>query len=288
LASGLKTLEDVESRLSSSIAEIRKQFPDISNYKYSVDNPIAISLGLSISERSGIGDDGYISGKDIVINSDITYLERKNFSLFHEISHYLISIDDEITSFLMDFHAGKDKEYQRYIESLCNLGAGEYLAPIDRIRRQIDGKKFAITLLKELDAIFPASKPAVIFQLARAASHKCTFVVIDRGSPPKTLDQQFDKLQGVPVSRDQYYILYSAVSKRNKYRPGRYTTIPKHHILRNAFEEQSFLSGRDFIPYKSGNQNHKCDCEAMYYHGRVFGLFNLERPPDDHLQPKLF
>jgi len=288
LTSELKTLEDVESRLSSSIAEIRKQFLDISNYKYSNDNPIAISLGLTISEQSGIGDDSYISGTKIVINRDITYLERRNFSLFHEISHYLISTDDEITSFLMEFHAGKEKEYQRYVESLCNLGAGEFLAPIDRIREQISGKKFSITLLKELDEIFPASKPAIIFQLARAASHKCTLVVIDRGLLSQVSGQQLDRFQDIPATRDQYYILYSATSKRNKYRPGRYTIIPKDHLLRNAFEDQSFLTGRDFIPYKSGNQNHKCDCEAMYYRGRVFGLFNLERPLYCHLQPKLF
>ena len=288
MSRGIATFDDVGKRLSSSIAEIRESFPDSSNYTYSTNNPIARSLGLIVSEQAGIGDDGYISDNEIVINRDITYLERKNFSLFHEISHHLISTDDEIISFLMEFHAGKEEEYKRYIESLCNLGAGEFLAPIDKIREQITGKKFSIILLKELEGIFPASKPAIIFQLARAASHKCTLVVIDWGSPPQTLGQQFDNMLSVPVSRDQYFILYSATSKRNKYRPGRYTIVPKHHILRNAFDEQSFITGRDFIPYKSENQNHKCDCEAMYYHGKVFGLFYLERPSYDHLQPKLF
>ncbi len=188
----------------------------------------------------------------------------------------------------MEFHAGKEKEYQLYTEFLCNLGAGEFLAPIDTIREQISGNKFSITLLKALDGIFSASKPAIIFQLARTASHKCTLVVVDRGFPPRVLGQQLDKFQEVPVTREQYYILYSATSKRNKYRPGRYTIVPKHHLLWNAFEEESFLTGRDFVPYKSGNQKHECECEAMYYRGKVFGLFNLERPTNDHLQPKLF
>jgi len=288
LTRGLVTLDDVEKRLSNSIAEIRESFPDTSNYTYSTDNVIASSLGLTISEQSGIGDDGYKSGNEIVINRDISYLERKNFTLFHEISHYLISIDDEIISLLMQFHAGKDEDYKRYIESLCNMGAGEFLAPIEQISEKISGKKFSITLLKELDSSFPASKPAIIFQLARAASHKCTLVIIDQGYPPQTTNLQLASFQGAPVFKNQFYILYSATSKRNKYRPGRYTIIPKHHILRNAFEEKSFVTGRDFIPYKSGNQNHKCDCEAMYYHGKVFGLFNLERPSYAHLQPKLF
>lgn len=288
MASGLVTMDDVEKKLSETISEIRKKFPDISSYQYSTENPIANSLDLTISEQTGIRDDGYVIGKKIVINRDIPYLERKNFSLFHEISHYLISIDDEIISFLMEFHAGKEKEYQLYIEFICNLGAGEFLAPIDIIREQITGNKFSITLLKVLDGIFPASKPAIIFQLARTASHKCTLVVVDRGFPPRVSGKQLDKFQEVPITREQYYILYSATSKRNKYRPGRYTIVPKHHLLRNAFEEESFLTGRDFVPYKSGNQKHKCECEAMYYRGKVFGLFNLERPTNDHLQPKLF
>ena len=288
MANGLITFEDIENKFLNSIADIREKFPDASNYMYSTDNPIACSLGLGIYEQKGMTEDGYILENKIVINRDITFLERKNFSLFHEISHYLISTNDEIVSFLMDFHAGKDEDYQRYIESLCNLGAGEFLAPIDKIRELISKNKFSVTLLKELDCIFPASKPAIIFQLARAASHKCTLVVIDRGLLSQFSHPQLNELQYIPAEEDQYYILYSAISKRNKYRPGRYTIVPKHHILRNAFEEQSYICGRDFIPYRNGNQKHKCDCEAMYYHGKVFGLFNLERPPEDHLQPRLF
>lgn len=285
---GLATLEDIENKLSIAIADIRKSFPDGSNYTYSIDNPIANSLGLTIEEQADIGVDGYISGKTIVINNDITYQERKNFSLFHEISHYLIKNDDEINSFLMEFHAGKEDEYQRYIEFLCNSGAGEFLAPIGKIREIIAEKKYSITLLKDIDKIFPVSKPALLFQLARAASHKCTLVVIERGPLQRGTEQQHAELKSVPTSGNQYYILYSATSKRNKYRPGRFAIIPKHHLLRNAFEEQRYLKGKDFIPYKSGNKDHKIDCEAMYYHGKVYGLFNLEPPPNDHLQSRLF
>lgn len=285
---GLSTFEDVERRFSDSIAEIREKFPERSSYEYSVSNPIAKAMDLSVSEQEGLKVDGFYSEKKIVINQDITYQERKNFSLFHEISHYLLSVDEEIISFLMEFHAGKEEEYQRYIEDLCNLGAGEFLAPIGRIREITTQNKFSIVLLKELDGIFPASKPAIIFQLARAASHKCTIVVIDRKVLPQTSDRKLGNLQEAHVPLAQYYILYSAISRRNKYRPGRYTRVPKPHLLRNAFEEHSFISGKDFIPYKSGNRNHICDCEAMYYQGKVFGLFNLERPPDYSLQPRLF
>ena len=284
----IASINDLEKYFSNSIAKIRDRFPDSLNYQYSMTNPIAHSLSLSISEQAGIKVDGYLSNKDIVINSDITYLERKNFSLFHEISHYLISSNDEIISFLMQFHAGKEKKYQQYIEALCNMGAGEFLAPINQIKEVIKGENFSITLIKKLDLIFPASKPAIIFQLARAASHKCTFVIIDHGFISQSYDRQFDKLLNIPVSGAHYYILYSATSKRNKYRPARYTLIPKHHLLRNAFEEQSFIRGRDFIPYKNGNQKHICDCEAMYYQRRDFGLFNLEKPTDDYLQYGLF
>lgn len=288
MASKLSTLEDVENRLSDHISEIRSRFPAASNYSYSTDNIIAQSLGLDVTEQTGIEDDGYFVDEKIVINSDITYMERKNFSLFHEITHYLISTDEEIISFLMDYHAGREKGFQRYIESLCNFGAGEFLAPIGQIKDQIQEDKFSITLIKKLDKLFPASKPAIIFQLARAASHKCTLVVVDRRVLSSAPDHQQNGFGNRSAVKYKYYILYSATSKRNKYRPGRYTLIPKHHVLRNAYEEQSVIMASDFIPYKSGNRNHICDCEAMYYRGKVYGLFNLERPMDSKLQPKLF
>lgn len=287
LAKKLLTLDEVDKRLSDSIGDIRSCFPDASNYIYSQDNPIAQSLGLDISEQTGICEDGYIVENQVVINGDITYMERKNFSLFHEIAHYLISNDDEIISSLMEYHAGKEEGYKRYIESLCNYGAGEFLAPLDEIKAYLDGKKFSIILLKELDHLFPASKPAIVFQLARAASHKCTIVIVDQGFSSGIYDQQLSSLKKVPFSGVNYYILYSTTSKRNKYRPGRFTVIPKHHILWNAFREKSMLRGTDFIPYKSGNKNHLCDCEAMYYQGKVFGLFNIEQPVNNRLQPKL-
>lgn len=283
---GITTFGDVEIKLSNTIAGIRKRFPDRLNYLYSKTNPIAESLKLTISEQTGMKEDAYLLDRQIVINQDITFGERRNFSFFHEISHHLISTDDEILSFLMEFHAGKEKDFAQYIETLCNFGAGEFLAPIAEIRQQISQEKFSIALIQKLDSVFPASKPAILFQLARAATHKCTLVIIDRGVVPQPTRHKI--FHNTPITQEQYYILYSATSKRNKYRPGRYTIIPKYHILRNAFEEQSFVSGKDFIPYKSGNRNHKCDCEAMYLQGKVYGLFNLAQPQNTHLQPRLF
>lgn len=279
---------DVEEKINKKILEIRKIFPNNSDYCFSIDNLIARSLNLEVRELQNISIDGYILDKTIILNSDVKCEERKNFTLFHEITHYLIKTDDEINNFLMDYHAGQEEGYKEYIERLCNMGAGEFLAPMNEIRGIIDKKEFSINLIRDLDVLFPASKTALIFQLARAASHKCTLLEIARGYLQKKNDIEFESVRSLPRSEMDYYILYSATSTNNRYRPGRFTKIPKNHILRNAFIEESFIKSEDFIPYKNGNTSHRCNCEALFFQGKVYGLFNLEQPINNLLQPSLF
>ena len=46
----------------------------------------------------------------------------------------------------------------------------------------------------------------------------------------------------------------------------------------SAFTEQCMLKGKDTFLFKSGTV-WPVECEALYYRGRVFGLFNEKAPP---------
>jgi hypothetical protein len=85
------------------------------------------------------------------------------------------------------------------------------------------------------------------------------------------------------------YVRYSSNSpSQEKYSIGKYSIIPKRHILSLAFQNQQFIKGRDKIPFKNGN-GWDVDCEALYYKGRVYGVFNISQPgPPLSQQPHLF
>lgn len=283
----IKNFRDVENQIRHRVNQIRNEFDDKCAFTYPHSICIAQSLGLTVKEIVIEGkQDGFLHDRTIVLNRTIKYEERKSFTLFHEVTHHLLDGEDEIISFLMEYHAGKDWEYSQYIERLCNLGAAQFLAPLDQVQDAVRTKKYSIKLIAELDTILPASKPALLFQLAQVTPHKCTLVIVEKGDIIESSPSP--KLLNIDANRiPNYYTLYTATSPSNKYRPGRFVTIPKHHILRNAFKSTDLLVGEDYIPYKSGNQNHKCYCEGLLIGSKVYGLFNLE-PPHNKDQPALF
>jgi Zn-dependent peptidase ImmA (M78 family) len=284
----IHSFRDVINRIRSQVNYIRKQFIGNEYYKYPTCIPIAHSLGLSVTEKNlDTRQDGFLAEKIIVINRNIRFPERNNFTFFHEISHHLLEQDDDIISFMMEYHAGKDREYSQYIEKLCNIGAAQFLAPLDQVREFIQQRNYSITLIKELDIAFPASKPALLFQLAQATPHKCTLVIVEKGFDNTKPNNPNQLLNEIPCSAPSYYTLYATTSPSNKYWPGRFVPLPKHHILVNAFESNALLKGEDFIPYQNGNQDHRCYCEGILIGSKVYGLFNLESP---HVkdQPPLF
>ena len=91
-----------------------------------------ICSGLGLDVKVGqlpSGTDGAQKDKTIIINSQIKNEERKRFTQFHEVVHYLIREDDDLLSELQDYPYSKDDEYKKVVEILCNIGAAEFLMP---------------------------------------------------------------------------------------------------------------------------------------------------------------
>lgn len=247
---------------------------------------LLVNLGLKLKEvELPEGKDGaYIeSSKTILINRKITSSERRTFTAYHEITHHLIRFDDDLYSELHEFSSDNDV-FNRTLESLCNIGAAEFLLPREYVRDIFRDKGFSIGHLKSLCELRGASIPAAAIQLAQYAAHQCYIVVCESGVAPNNSHQT--ELVSLTSGGSQLYILYAASSPSAKYSISRYTVIRKGHIIHDAHDRQITVTGVDDIPFKSG-KSWKVPCEAMFYRAKTIAAFNATEPISN-AQPKLF
>ncbi|MBN1876478.1 MAG: ImmA/IrrE family metallo-endopeptidase [Anaerolineae bacterium] len=245
------------------------------------EHPIANHLGIVIKETSlPLGDEGqYIPGTPpcIVINPAIGDPERRNFTFFHEIAHHLLRTDDSLYSFLHEYAATDDQCFDTVIEQYCNMGAAEFLMPAVTIRELIDQRGFSIRLIEDLEPLCPASKPAIAIQLAHCATHQCFVVVCEWREPPRKPTPQTAFISSTP-QRPQLYVLYAARSPSTKYAIGRFVPVPSDHVIALAYETQCMVKDVAPILFRNGNREWKCECEAFYYKGKVYAVFNVSSP----------
>lgn len=203
--------------------------------------------------------------KLIAIDTQKGTPERVNFSFFHEISHHIIENDDEIF-FQMTELVGDKKALDDIEEELANVGAAEFLMPSYEIKALIDQKGFSIRLFPEIYEKYPASRPAVLIQMAQYASHKCILCMCD-----PTLDESL---------HNRLKVEFSTRSPSTKYFMGKSYLIPLGHYLNDLSEYTPYLYDRNAqIPYKKSRSVHKVFSEGIFYDRKVYALFNLNEPP---------
>ena len=204
----------------------------------------------------------------IIINSNVSASSRYRFTFFHELTHFLIENSSSLLSNLHETYEGEDLE--KYIEELCNVGASEWLIPYEDIKKYFSNHNFSIEYISNLCSIFCASGIAVALQMVTTvATHKCYLVIASRDS--------FGNL----------VVKYTAQSQSAKYKVGKNSIVSQKHLLTTAFDEKCFVAGQDLIPFKSKTQ-WKVDCEAIYYKGLVYSIFNVEKPNHSLSQLMLF
>jgi len=257
-----------------------------------VHDPVATHLGLTVREAELDFDEGqyYADKKLIILDSRVSDPDRLNFTFFHEITHHLVHEDGPLYSFLNEY-AQSAKDFKDALEAFCNRGAAEFIIPSKDMRRHIRDQGFSVLLIEQLEEIYPASKPAIAMQIAHCSSHECFVVVCEHGIVPKrsTSYQPMKSIAQPYATPHQLYIQYTAKSPSiKKYAIGRYTVIPKGHIIDVAYRNQSHITGRDTMPFRSGRP-WVVDCEATFYKGKVYAAFNITSPPvQSALQQSLF
>jgi Zn-dependent peptidase ImmA (M78 family) len=215
---------------------------------------------MPMGDRDGAYDP---ENKVILINSQARP-ERQRFTLAHEISHALLLSDDDLLSDLHDRYEGD--ELEGMIETLCNVGASAILIADALMSEILD--RFGVTgrAIAELVRRADVSGSAALYALAEAASGQVLLAVC------------------APVGRGearQLTVRASAATAGVKYtlRPG--TPIPDEHPVMIASETGLEISGKSYVPFRSGRK-----LPAMvnvYPDGngrRVFASFdlNLEKP----------
>ena len=245
---------------------------------------VAKSLGLEIVE-SPMSDfrDGYLLEKKILLNSLITCTERKNFTIFHEITHFLIlSKGSEIISSLYDL-CPKDVDFTNALESLCNLGAAEFLMPEKEFRFFVENNDFNIRTIIEAANHFNSSLIASAIHFAAIAPHPCFVFICGCGPIPQDTSHQIRFLGDSCQTSIKLHVLYFAKSASQKYHISRYTPIPKDHVIDVVYESKTFIGDKSYVPFRSGKKM-PCYCEALFHKGRVFALLETgTRPNRDQL-----
>ncbi len=174
-----------ESQLESMVL---RQIRDVKRQRAAWANPHALAeaLGFSIVIGNlGIDREGAAFTSTVVLDPSTGVRARQRFTLYHEIVHLLLKRNDELYSILHDQYPS-DKDFNRIIERLCNVGAAEFIMPHDVVRAAIEESGFSISLVKKLSNIDEASPTAVAVQLALCARHKCIVAIgeIVRGEAP--------------------------------------------------------------------------------------------------------
>ena len=245
---------------------------------------ICTGLGLNVVEDSlPNGKEGMYVEKTIFINSQMLNEERKRFTQFHEVVHYLIEKDGDLISELHDYPYSTDSmkdEYDKVVEILCNIGAAEFLMPRDEFKKLYTAEGFNVGLILRASDHFKSSTIATTIQLAQIAPNKCITAIFEYGLTPKNTIQSQDSLFNAEHSlqKPKWHVIYSASSPAADRWLAKYTVFPDDHLINQAFLQAKTLEGDSEIPFPGWQES--CICEALPYKNRVYALFHLSPLPD--------
>ena len=244
---------------------------------------ICSGLGLSVIEDDlPIGTEGMYIEKTIFLNSRIRNEERKRFTQFHEITHYLLEENEDLICELDEYTYGQGDRHHPQIEYLCNIGAAEFLMPSKQFVRLYEQRGFNAQLILFAADYFKSSTIAATIQLAQVAPNKCIAVVCENGLVPNASapsQASFFTTGNQYHNKSKLHVIYSASSPAASDRwLAKYTVIPDDHIIKQAFRQSKMLEDDSEIPFPGWQE--PCTCEALPHKNRVYALFHLSALPD--------
>ena len=244
-----------------------------------------ICSGLELDVKVGelpSGTDGAQKDKTIIINSEIKNEGRKRFTQFHEVTHYLIEKDGDLISELHDYTINQEHGFKKPLETLCNIGAAEFLMPSKEFVALYEERGFNAQLILFAADYFTSSTIAATIQLAQVAPNKCIAVVCENGLVPNASapsQASFFPTRNQYHNKSKLHVIYSASSPAASDRwLAKYTIFSDDHLINQAFLRAETLEGESEIPFPSWKES--CTCEALPYNNRVYALFHLSPLPD--------
>lgn len=158
---------------------------------FGIDQPNEVSiedivhaLDIPLQFRNLKGCDGRIIHDGIrsiiVINDEIEFQSRRDFTIAHELGHYLMHRDSLIhhadTMTTMSWFNNTLKEQILIQEYQANTFAAEILLPTSIFKLEISKKKFSPELIKIVADKFKVSQSSVLFRFVEYGNHPlCVF-----------------------------------------------------------------------------------------------------------------
>ena len=243
-----------------------------------------ICSGLRLNVKEGVlpdGTEGIQKDRTIIINSRIKNKERKRFTQFHEVTHYLIEKDEDLISELHEYTYSQENGYKRALETLSNIGAAEFLMPRKVFAELYKEREFKVELIPYAACYFKSSTIATTIQLAQVSPNSCITAICEHGLiPDSTAPSQTHFSNAKYRSTGQkLHVVYSASSPSTKYSLAKYTEIPEDHLINQAFSQNQSVEGENYIPFRSGKKM-PCYCEALADGDRIYALFHLTPSPN--------
>ena len=247
-----------------------------------------ICSGLGLDVKEGLLPDrmdGGQKGATIIINSRVKNEERKRFTQFHEVTHYLIEKDGYVISEICEYTTQKN-EYDRSLEYLCNIGAAEFLMPRKVFAGLYKEREFSVELIPYAARYFGSSTIATTIQLAQVAPNSCITAVCELIHSDSESSQTGFSSAKHSSTTQKLHIDYSASSPSTKYLLAKGTEIPEDHLINQAFSQTQPVGGDSYVPFRSGKKM-PCYCEVLADGDRIYALFHLTPPPNPN-QETLF
>ena len=234
-----------------------------------------------VTQELPVGTDGLQRGEAIIISSRVQNKERRKFTEFHELSHYLVENDEDIITDLHEYTFNQPGVFKKQLEMLCNIGAAEFLMPRNQFFYLYREKGFNVELILHAANYFTASTIAATIQLAQVAPNGCITTVWEYGLIPNTvvpLQNSLFRIENQSRNIPKLHVVYSASSPAASNRwLAKYTTFPDNHLINQVYRQSKPLKDDCYIYFPSWKQT--CTCEAISYNNRVYAIFHLTSPP---------
>lgn len=243
-----------------------------------------ICRGLELDLKEGVlqnGIDGMNTGKTIIINSKVKSEERKRFTLFHEVTHYLIEREGDLISELHEYTFNQEDGFNKPLETLCNIGAAEFMMPSKEFTRLYEKNGLNVQLIPFAAKHFRSSTIAATIQLTQVAPNRCIAVICEKGlisNDKASLNTMLLAPENQSYNEPKLHVVYSASSPSANRWLAKYTVFPDDHIVNQAYSQTKILESESEIPFPSWKE--RCICQALYYRNRIYALFHLTPPPN--------
>jgi Zn-dependent peptidase ImmA (M78 family) len=209
----------------------------LSDFGIDVPNEISIedvvhALDIPLRSRELNGCDGRIIHEGnksiIVINDQIQYQSRRDFTIAHELGHYLMHRNNLIQHMdsisTMSWFDSSVKNQISIQEFEANTFAAEILLPSSIFEKELERKAFSPELVKEIADKFRVSQSSIIYRFVEFGNHPiCVFYSKD------------NKVKYWKKSKDFYH----KIKDCTKIPP------PTDSVAAEFFEDGTFYTGKE-------------------------------------------